>query len=55
MITKNVPFILISVLVLSVSGENRAKWMQDRGWGVMTHYLADWKKQDNNLNMTLPC
>ncbi len=59
MITKIVLLVLISVLVLSVSGENRAKWMRDRGWGVMTHYLAhsnmtanEWNKLIDNFNVS---
>lgn len=36
-------------------GTGRAKWMQDPAhcWGVMTHYLADWQAQVNQLDMTV--
>ena len=33
---------------------NRAAWMQEAGygWGVMTHYLADWQAREHNMTMT---
>jgi hypothetical protein len=38
---------------LALAGEGRASWMKDGKWGVMTHYLADWKAQTDHLNMTV--
>jgi hypothetical protein len=32
---------------------NRAAWMQEAHWGVMTHYLADWQAQTHNLQMSV--
>lgn len=32
---------------------NRAAWMKDGKWGVMTHYLADWKAQNDHLEMNV--
>ncbi|MGH9343265.1 MAG: alpha-L-fucosidase [Terriglobia bacterium] len=36
-------------------GSGRANWMQSpaHGWGVMTHYLADWQAREQNLQMTV--
>jgi hypothetical protein len=31
----------------------RAAWMQQARWGVMVHYLADWKARDHNLRMNV--
>src|SRR3954468_10139583 len=48
----------IFAAVLSLVGgasaaEARASWMKDGKWGVMTHYLADWKTQTDHLNMNV--
>ena len=32
---------------------HRAAWMQQAKWGVMVHYLADWKARDHNLQMNV--
>ncbi len=32
---------------------HRAAWMQEARWGVMTHYLADWKARELNEPMTV--
>jgi hypothetical protein len=32
--------------------QNRAAWMQQAQWGVMTHYLADWQARVHKLSMT---
>jgi len=36
-------------------GSGRARWMQDKryGWGVMTHYLADWQARVHHLDMSV--
>src|SRR3954471_3405089 len=34
---------------LAGAGESRASWMRDGKWGVMTHYLADWKAQTDHV------
>ena len=31
----------------------RAAWMQEARWGVMTHYLADWKAREAKEEMTV--
>ncbi len=31
----------------------RAAWMQEARWGVMTHYLADWKAREMKVPMTV--
>ncbi len=33
--------------------QDRAAWMNDARWGVMTHYLADWLARDLNLEMNV--
>jgi hypothetical protein len=33
--------------------EDRAAWMKDARFGVMTHYLADWKARDFKLQMSV--
>jgi hypothetical protein len=35
------------------SGPHRAAWMQEARWGVMTHYLADWKAREAKEQMTV--
>ncbi len=36
--------LLLSVATLrSAESPDRAAWMREAGWGVMTHYLADWR------------
>jgi hypothetical protein len=43
-----------SVLVAESSpSPDRAAWMQQARWGVMVHYLADWKGRDHNLQMNV--
>ena len=32
---------------------HRAAWMQEARWGVMTHYLADWKAREAKEQMTV--
>ena len=34
--------LLLAAVSLSTAAEDRAAWMRDARWGVMTHYLADW-------------
>ncbi|SPE34297.1 conserved hypothetical protein [Candidatus Sulfopaludibacter sp. SbA6] len=34
-------------------GQNRAAWMQEAKWGVMTHYLADWQARVHGLSMSV--
>jgi len=40
-------------LVFSSSAQDRAAWMQTARWGVMTHYLSDWKARDYHLTMNV--
>jgi Alpha-L-fucosidase len=37
----------------SAGAQDRAAWMQNARWGVMTHYLADWQARVHNLNMSV--
>jgi hypothetical protein len=32
---------------------NRAAWMKDARWGVMTHYLADWRARADKVETTV--
>lgn len=46
----------IAMVVICVSNaysQNRADWMAQARWGVMTHYLADWKSRDYNIDMNV--
>jgi len=36
-----------------LNGQNRAAWMQEAQWGVMTHYLADWQARSHDLTMSV--
>ncbi len=33
--------------------QNRAAWMAEGQWGVMTHYLADWQARAHHLTMSV--
>ena len=55
-------FLAVSALLLGCQGisvaqdranHDRANWMREAKWGVMTHYLADWQGQTHNLNMSV--
>ncbi|HYW47581.1 MAG TPA: alpha-L-fucosidase [Bryobacteraceae bacterium] len=35
------------------SAKDRAAWMPQAQWGVMTHYLADWQARTHNLDMSV--
>jgi hypothetical protein len=37
----------------AVHGQGRASWMKEAGFGVMTHYLADWRARTDGLTMSL--
>jgi hypothetical protein len=39
------------LLACSMEAQNRAAWMQEARWGVMTHYLADWQSRAHHLDM----
>jgi len=38
---------------VAAPAQQRAAWLQKARWGVMTHYLADWKSEDSNLEMNV--
>ena len=38
---------------VSAAAQQRAAWLRKARWGVMTHYLADWKSRDYNLEMNV--
>lgn len=51
-------FSLVLVALLGVFGtaaetRDKAAWMKQAKWGVMTHYLADWKARETNEQMTV--
>ncbi len=52
--------LLCAVLVFSALvgagaclAQQRAAWMQEARWGVMTHYLADWIARSHGLDMNI--
>ena len=49
-------FILVLFLVVTALPSNkkdRAVWMQQARWGVMTHYLADWKARELDIEINV--
>lgn len=49
-------FVLFCVLcasVLNSAADDRAAWMREARWGVMTHYLADWIARGSGEPMTI--
>jgi alpha-L-fucosidase-like protein len=46
--------ILISILFscLNITAQNRASWMKQARWGIMIHYLADWRSRTDSINTT---
>jgi hypothetical protein len=54
-IAKTVVLVAACVGCCSVAlpAQQRAAWLQKARWGVMTHYLADWKSEDLKLEMTV--
>jgi hypothetical protein len=41
------------VCSLGAGAEDRAQWMPEARFGVMTHYLADWQAQVHHLDMSV--
>jgi hypothetical protein len=56
---RNQVALVLLTVVLSITGlaqtqdRHRADWMGKAQFGVMTHFLADWKSQDYNLEMSV--
>lgn len=46
-------FLLISLEINAQTNQNRADWMKKAKWGVMSHYLADWKAREIGEEMTV--
>jgi hypothetical protein len=48
------PVMLFAAAALpNVTAQNRAAWMPEARWGVMTHYLADWQARVHHLEMSV--
>ena len=45
--------LLAAATCMAQQTTDRAAWMKDARWGVMTHYLADWKARDFHLTMSV--
>jgi alpha-L-fucosidase len=45
--------ILVASCALTGQAQDRAAWMKEAHWGVMTHYLADWKSREMKEQMTV--
>jgi hypothetical protein len=45
-------FLLLGCNVIADAQQDRAAWMKQSRWGVMTHYLADWIARTHNLRMS---
>ncbi len=48
-------FLVILLLMISFrsSAQERAAWLKDAKFGVMTHYLPDWLAQTEHLNIDI--
>src|SRR5581483_8534138 len=46
-------FAIPLLLAPALTAQNRAAWMPQAQWGVMSHYLADWKARDYKLTMSV--
>jgi hypothetical protein len=47
---------LVSSFIMLAAGsaaQDRAAWMPEAQWGVMTHYLADWQARAHRLTMSV--
>ncbi len=44
---------LLLLSPLQAGAEDRAAWMRNARWGVMTHYLADWQGRVHGLTMNV--
>ena len=44
---------LLLTCATCLPAQNRAAWMKDAKFGVMTHYLADWQAKVHNLTMSV--
>jgi len=47
-----IPLLLI-LLSISAKAQERAAWMKQAKFGVMTHYLPDWLSQTENINVDI--
>ena len=43
----------MTFLALAADAEDRAAWLKEAQWGVMSHYLADWKAKELKEPMTV--
>lgn len=43
----------LALLSWTGAAQDRAAWLQNARWGVMTHYLADWQARTNKLTMSV--
>ncbi|MDH4238279.1 MAG: alpha-L-fucosidase [Phycisphaerae bacterium] len=48
-----VSLIVITFFALAGEAQDQAAWMTEARWGVMTHYLADWKALEMKERMTV--
>jgi hypothetical protein len=39
--------------IFGLQAEDRAAWMKQAQWGVMTHYLADWIARTHHIDMSI--
>lgn len=48
---KHIFLILIVFSSLCIKAQDRAAWLKDARWGIMVHYLADWRARADNIPM----
>ncbi len=44
-------FLALIVCNIGLHGQNRAAWMPEAQWGIMTHYLSDWQARSHAVAM----
>jgi hypothetical protein len=45
--------VTIATVTIAAEAEDRAAWMREAQWGVMNHYLADWKAREWKMQMSV--
>ena len=44
---------LLVLASIALIAQDRAAWMREAHWGLMTHYLSDWQAQVHGLTMSV--
>src|SRR5215213_1568423 len=49
---KKLCFLVSISLFISANGQERATWLKQAKWGIMVHYLADWRARTDSIKMS---